>query len=87
MMGKRTAFRHLALVWLALSLPAPVSVLHAQERPATSAGGEQATPAGASSQANQEERDENDVYRHSARVGKMGRMFGMPNQGAAQVHG
>ena len=72
MIRKRVTFRRFAMAWLAVLLLASMSALHAQEGPATSAGGEQATPAGASPQANQEERDENDVYRHSRDGGQDG---------------
>ena len=78
MSGTRKSFRTFAAAWLALALLGPVSVGYAQ--PPAGAGGEQATPAGTSSQANQQERDENDAYRHSAMVGKFGHMLGMsPN--------
>ncbi len=85
MMGKRTISRCFAMIWLAISLLAPMGAAYAQQRPAASAGGEQATPAGTSSQANQEERDENEAYRHSAMVGKMGRIFGMSPNAASTV--
>ncbi len=85
MITTRRLLRLLGMGWLTISLVGPVSALHAQQRPATSAGGEQATPAGTSAQANEQERDENDVYRHSAMVGKIGRMFGMSPETASTV--
>ena len=47
------------------------------------AGGRRATPAGESPQANQEVRDENDAYRHSAMVQKIGHAMGMSTETAA----
>ena len=85
MMAKRDFFRLFVMGWLGILLVGPVSAMQAQRQSATSAGGEQATPAGSSAQMNQEERDENDVYRHSAMVGKMGRMFGMSPNAASTV--
>ena len=60
-------------------------VLHAQEPVSSSpaASGEKATPAGVSSEVNQEEKDENEVYRHSAMVQKLGHMLGMSTETAS----
>lgn len=85
MIAKSRLFRFFGVAWFAILLAGPLGAAHAQHRSETSAGGEQATPAGRSAQANQEERDENDVYRHSAMVGKMGRMFGMSPNAASTV--
>ena len=46
-------------------------------------GGRKATPAGESQQANSEVKDENDAYRHSAMVQKLGHMLGMSTETAA----
>ena len=46
-------------------------------------GGRKATPAGESQQANQEVKDENDAYRHSPMVQKIGHMMGMSTETAA----
>ena len=46
-------------------------------------GGRTTTPAGQSPAANKEERDENDAYRHSAMVQKLGHMMGMSTETAA----
>ncbi len=48
-------------------------------------GGRSATPAGESPQANQEVKDENDAYRHSAMVQKIGHAMGMSTETAATV--
>ena len=85
MMGRNGFLRFFGVCWLAIVLVGLASAGYAQQQPRTNAGGEQATPAGTSSQANGEERDENDVYRHSAMVGKMGRMFGMSPAAASTV--
>ncbi len=72
---------------VALCLMSFVPALPAQEAaPAAAkitAGGERATAAGASPEANQEEKDENDAYRHSAMVQKIGHMMGMSTETAA----
>ncbi len=60
----------------ALLLCAPVCRMPAQESRAT-ASGESSTPAGQSSRVNKAEEDENDVYRKSPMVRKMGAMIGM----------
>ncbi len=83
MRGKRAISRSLALAVLGMTLFAAAGRLGAQERSVSSAGGKQATPAGASPQANQEERDENDVYRHSAMVARLGHMAGMSTEAAS----
>ena len=85
MRGRNGFLRFFGMCWVAILLVGPASAVHAPQRPATSAGGEQATPAGTSPQANEQERDENDIYRHSAMVGKMGRMFGMSPTAASTV--
>ncbi len=46
-------------------------------------GGRKATPAGESQQANNEVKDENDAYRHSPMVQKIGHMMGMSTETAA----
>ena len=46
-------------------------------------GGRKTTPAGESPEANQEVKDENDAYRHSAMVQKIGHMMGMKTETAA----
>ena len=46
-------------------------------------GGRKATPAGVSPEANQEVKDENDAYRHSAMVQKIGHAMGMSTETAA----
>ena len=46
-------------------------------------GGREATPAGQSAGANEEVKDENDAYRHSAMVQKIGHMMGMKTETAA----
>ncbi len=46
-------------------------------------GGRATTPAGQSPEANNQERDENDAYRHSAMVQKLGHMMGMSTETAA----
>ncbi len=46
-------------------------------------GGRNSTPAGQSPEANQEVKDENDAYRHSAMVQKIGHMLGMKTETAA----
>ena len=46
-------------------------------------GGRKSTPAGQSPEANQEVKDENDAYRHSAMVQKIGHMMGMSTETAA----
>ena len=43
------------------------------------------TPAANSTEANQAEKDENDVYKHSAMVQKMGKLLGMSTETAATV--
>ncbi len=60
--------------------------LHAQDSPKTDdVSSRQMTPAGVSPLANQEEKDENDAYKHSAMVKKIGGMFGMNAETAATV--
>ena len=83
MMGTRLISRYLAPALLGTMLFATAGAMVAQQRPLHSAGGEQATPAGTSAQANQEERDENDVYRHSPMVAKLGHMAGMSTEAAS----
>ena len=85
MTAGRGMFRLFATLFVAVLLLVPQSAMQAQGRPASNAGGEQATPAGTSSEANQQERDENDVYRHSAMVGKIGHVFGMSPNAASTV--
>lgn len=82
---KRGWVQGFAVVCMALALLRPVAMLHAQERHTTSAGGEQATPTGTSSMANEEERDENAIYRHSTMVAKLGHMLGMTPEAASTV--
>ena len=60
---------------LAASLPAQVGE--------NGDGGRKATPAGESQQANEQVKDENDAYRHSAMVQKIGHMMGMSTETAA----
>ena len=61
---------------LAVSLPA-------QKVGENGDGGRKATPAGESPQANQEVKDENDAYRHSAMVQKIGHALGMSTETAS----
>ena len=49
----------------------------------TRADGREATPAANSSEVNQEEKDENAIYKHSKSVAAMGRMMGMSTGAAA----
>ncbi len=48
-------------------------------------GGQQTTPAANSTEANASEKDENEAYKHSAMVQKMGGMLGMSTDTAATV--
>ncbi len=72
--------KKLASFWILFGLLTvlPSSRVVAQEnRPATTASGEASTPAGQSPEANKAEEDENDVYRKSPMVKKMGAVMGM----------
>lgn len=67
-------------VWLGLLmvLPmGPVGRMAAQERAGTYASGEKSTPEAQSPEKNKSEADENDLYRKSPMVRKMGAMLGM----------
>ena len=72
------------LLVLVLMLSVVVS-LPAQKVGENGDGGRSATPAGESPQANQEVKDENDAYRHSAMVQKIGHAMGMSTETAATV--
>jgi F-type H+-transporting ATPase subunit b len=82
-------FSRFAALALALVLFAPAaSQMHAQAapsgRPHAAAGeGEKATPEGAVPEKREQVRDENDEYRHSPMVVKMGSMLGMNPEQAA----
>ena len=59
--------------------------LRAQSSDAHSDSGQQTTPAANSPQANAQEQDETEQYRHSAMVQKIGKMAGMSTETAATV--
>ena len=59
------------------------SSVQAQKPGVNGDGGRMATPAGESQQANNEVKDENDAYRHSPMVQKIGHMMGMSTETAA----
>ena len=73
---KRLLLVLLLMLGVAASLPA-------QKVGENGDGGRKATPAGESPQANQEVKDENDAYRHSAMVQKIGHAMGMSTETAA----
>ena len=60
------------------------SILHAQSQE-VKAGGQQTTPAANSPEANAQEKDETEQYKHSAMVQKIGKMAGMSTETAATV--
>ncbi len=70
---------------LAGAVCSSVPVLHGQEpvQARQTDGGEKATPAGVSPEANAEEKDENEAYRHSKMVQTLGHMMGMTTETAA----
>ena len=72
----------LALLFAGLTA-GPIVALHAQEPVKPRDGGQQTTPAANSPQVNQEEKDANEVYRHSKMVQAMGHMLGMSTETAA----
>ena len=83
MKSVRLALRSLLL----LAVVASPCIVHAQStqanQPATVASGETSTPEAQSPEKNTQERDENEGYRHSAAVTKLGGMLGMnPEQSA-----
>ena len=71
------------LLLLVGSLFAPMHVVRAQEAAARTQGTREGSPQAESPQANQEVQDENDAYRHSPMVQKLGRMMGMSTETAA----
>ena len=71
------------LLMLVMVLGLSASVLSAQQVGENGDGGRKATPAGVSPEANQEVKDENDAYRHSAMVQKIGHALGMSTEAAA----
>jgi F-type H+-transporting ATPase subunit b len=87
----RSSFSHLRrysfLALLAISLIAvPAVCVHAQapvQAQATSSSGEYQAPDAAVPQKKEEIKDENDEYRHSAAVQRLGRIFGLDAEHAA----
>ena len=80
--------KRFASLWILFGLLTafPSNRAVAQEsRTSTAASGESSTPAGQSSEANKAEEDENDVYRKSPMVRKMGAMAGMNADQSATV--
>ncbi len=72
--------KRLSCIWILFSLliaMTPGRIVAQGGRPVTAASGEASTPAGQSPEANKSEEDENDVYRKSPMVKKMGAMIGM----------
>ena len=61
----------------------PANYLHAQQPAAPSRTGEYSTPAANSKEADQGAKDENDQYRHSPVVTKLGKMLGMSPESAS----
>ncbi len=84
-MTKRNLLRIFVMSWMVILLGGPLNAGHAQQPSGMSAGGEQATPEGRSPRKNAEERDENDAYRHSPMVGKIGHLFRMSPETASTV--
>ncbi len=82
----RVRLRLAALTMFAFFLLAPAPALHAQS-PSTGAGSDQpaqsSTPEARSPEANKQEIDENDAYRHSAVVKALGAKLGMSPESAA----
>ncbi len=87
----RKTFAALAVAAVVGSSPM-IMRLHAQEpghaapqhqAARSDAGGRETTPAANSPEVNQEEKDENAIYRHSKSVAAIGRMLGMSTEAAA----
>jgi F-type H+-transporting ATPase subunit b len=78
------AMKRLSLVALLLALVFSLGGnLKAQEPAKADDGGRKTTPAANSAEANQEEKDENAAYKHSAMVQKIGHAMGMSTETAA----
>ena len=69
--------------WMLLLVVGMTAHLSAQKVGENGDGGRKATPAGESQEANSEVKDENDAYRHSAMVQKIGHIMGMSTETAA----
>lgn len=72
-----------ALLWLGIAPAAGAQERDAAPEVRASASGSQSTPATAVPETNEPVQDENDEYRHSAAVVKIGSLFGMGPEAAA----